>query len=336
MNGLESLFIKMIKKLFLIIMVSVWTINVYADTYTITTGEQQKMIDEADDWIDNIPEGLQDRLADAVLHAQKGFWNEIQYVRNLKDTVNIGSYKVNITDLKGSKGLDIPMRLYSAGKDKDKKLPLLVYFHGGGWSFGSIDLTDKFCRALAAEGNVRILSVEYPLSPEKEYPSALNVCKNAVEYITENLGEIIGTTNALSLGGDGAGGNLALQTYFALPESVHVNSLVLYYPMLVTTGKLDVESKRKYGRGYGFDSRLWETFIQAYNGKDSLKEKKLPKTLLITAGRDILIKQEKDFHTQHPSINYVEFTGAIHGFITDGKQNTAFNKAVQITDNFLK
>lgn len=325
------------KKLFLALFMTAIAINAMAVIHNLPSKVQNTITEEAEDWIDDMPSGIQDRLADAVLHAQKGFFSEINYFRSFSDTTGIGRYKVKITDMKGGENSEIPMRIYRALSENQGFKPTLIYFHGGGWSLGSINTTDRFCRALASDGNLEIISIEYPLAPENPSPAALQTALNAVNYIYKNIDKFGGNKDYISIGGDGAGGNIALNVYNCLPESVSIRSLVLYYPLLKTSGELNADTKRKYARGYGFDSRLWETFIDAYNENPSKDfNKKLPPTLLISAGRDIIIDEIEDFVDRHPEVIYVIYSGALHGFITDNRQNTAFNETVSLTGKFLE
>lgn len=317
------------------ILVSAMAVNAIAETFSVDQKTQTQINAEAEDWMDNIPDGMMDRLSDAVEHATHGFYNEINYFRNFADTTGIKNYKVEVKDFKGGEGLNIPMRLYTSKTNKSGNNPLLIYFHGGGWTLGSINTTDKYCRALASEGNVTVVSVEYPLAPENPYPSALTTGCEAVKYLIKNSNSLGFAPDLISLGGDGAGGNLALNIYESLPADIKIKSLVLYYPMIKSEGQLEPTDKRKYGRGYGFDSRLWESFISTYGGKALSFTKPLPPTLLITAGRDIIVSQEKEFSLRQPQVKYLELTSALHGFITDGQQKTAFNTAVRLTDLFL-
>lgn len=310
-------------------------LSAIADSFSITSKEQQQMLNEADDWIDNMPDGLQDRLSDAVNHSLHGFFSEIEYFRNINDTTGIGRYAVTVRDIPVGKDLSLPLRLYVPKLRKSSEsLPLLVYFHGGGWTLGSLNSSDRFCRALASEGNVMVISVAYPLAPEHTYPSAISPSTSAMDYISAHATEWGADRNRISLGGDGAGGNVALEVYENLPSAFKVCSLVLYYPLLKASGSLDADMKKRYGRGYGLDSRLWESFITAYRGEDLKLNKTLPPTLIITSGRDIIINEVKAFESHH-KVEIVEFSGAIHGFISDGQQKTAFKKAVEFTDSFI-
>lgn len=315
-------------------LMAVMFLSAYADNYTLTKKEQQQITEEAENWIDDMPDGIQDRLSDAVNHALHGFYNEINYFRNYNDTTGLNKYKVKVENINGGKLGEMSMRLYSGTKNSN--VPLLIYFHGGGWSVGSLVTSDKFCRALASEGNIKVVSVDYPLAPENPYPGALKNCIDAVEYILTKSKEWGFSSDKISLGGDGAGGNLALETFSKLPDTVKIKSLVVYYPLLQTKGLLDPKSKREFGRGYGFDSRLWEAFTTAYNrkGDDLSQLQNLPPTLVISAGRDIIIDEERNF-ALNSKVNYVQFDGALHGFISDNHQKSAFNKAVSLTDRFL-
>ena len=313
------------------IIVSAIAIGAYADTFAINKADQEKISNEAEDWMDDMPDGLQDRLSDAVSHAMHGFFSEIQYFRNYSDTTQIGKYKVNVKDIYGGESGNIQMRLYFS--NLDPKAPLLIYFHGGGWSLGSINTTDNFCRALVSEGNIKVISVEYPLSPENSYPSALISGCEAVEYILNQSKIWSFNLQEVSMGGDGAGGDLVLSIYPKLRRPNLIKKLVLYYPLLA--GNLNPELKKKYGRGYGFDSRVWEAFQMSYKGDKREYPKQIPPTLLIGAGRDIIIDKIESFKLGYDGVTYVEFEGALHGFISDGHQKTAFEKAVEITYKFL-
>lgn len=323
------------KKILLSVIVSAMAATAFAGTYKLTESEQNQITEEAEDWIDDMPIGIQDRLSDAVDHAMRGFYSEINSFRNSKDTTDIGKYSVVVKDINGGGLSNINMRLYLAPGLENKAQPCLVFFHAGGWSLGSLDTSDRFCRALASVGNVKVISVAYPLAPEHPYPEALKLCKEAVELVFANAKDYGINPESISLGGDGAGGNLALSTFQNLSESESVKTLVMYYPLLNTTGTLNKDSQRKFGRGYGFDSRLWESFVNAYGAQKTEISKPLPASLVILAGRDIIVEDVKEFASANSQVELVEFAGALHGFVSDGQQKTAFDKAVEITDEFL-
>ena len=77
----------------------------------------------------------------------------------------------------------VPVRVYRPSPDDD--LPVVVYFHGGGWTIGSVDDYDPITRALANAANAIVVSVEYRLAPEHPYPEPLDDCWTALEWVDQ-------------------------------------------------------------------------------------------------------------------------------------------------------
>src|SRR5690348_11228967 len=104
----------------------------------------------------------------------------------------------------------IAIRLYDPGAAKPA--PCLVYLHGGGFVLGGLDSHDRVCRELALAAGVLVAAVEYRLAPENKFPLPRQDCVAAVRGIA-SAGESCGIDAArLAIGGDSAGGNLALAT----------------------------------------------------------------------------------------------------------------------------
>lgn len=152
----------------------------------------------------------------------------------------------------------------------------------------------------------------------------------------------------ISAGGDSSGGNLALAVALSDECRGSLESLVLFYP--VTKAFADgSESWHKYGSGYGLDADLMEAFNRAYlGGTDSENHavsvglcsgeqlRRLPRTLLVAAGRDILRDQGCELAEKSGGrIERVEFPDAVHLFITVPGQDEAFRKAVDLTYEFI-
>jgi acetyl esterase len=87
-------------------------------------------------------------------------------------------------------------------------LPALVYFHGGGWVIGDLDSHDSLCARLCAEAGVRVFSADYRLAPEFKFPTPLDDCDAAFEWILENTNALKIDPSRIAAGGDSAGGNL--------------------------------------------------------------------------------------------------------------------------------
>jgi len=132
----------------------------------------------------------------------------------------------------------------------DQPLPVLVYFHGGGWVWSSVDTHDSAARSLAAGGDVATVSVDYALSPEAKFPQALEECAGVVRYLAREGAAWGLDPTRIFLGGDSAGGNLALATALLLRDSgaPKLSGIVLGYP--VCDSRLDTPSYEEFGTGH--------------------------------------------------------------------------------------
>ena len=107
-------------------------------------------------------------------------------------------------------GRTIAARLYRpAGTDAAAALPLVVFYHGGGWVLCSVETHDGTARALAAASGAAVLSVDYRLAPECPFPGPLDDCHDALDWAVAHAAELGIDPTRLALAGDSAGGNLA-------------------------------------------------------------------------------------------------------------------------------
>jgi acetyl esterase len=102
---------------------------------------------------------------------------------------------------------EIPVRIYTPAGTAP--LPLLVYFHGGGWVLGGIETHDGTCRELANDAGCVVVSVDYRLAPEHKFPAAAEDCYAAAQWAAAHAAELGADARRLAVGGDSAGGNLA-------------------------------------------------------------------------------------------------------------------------------
>jgi acetyl esterase len=85
----------------------------------------------------------------------------------------------------------------------------LIYLHGGGWVLGDLDGPDALCRAIANRASCLVVSVEYPLAPERKFPAALEASYAVTRWVSENASDLEVDMQRLGVGGESAGGNLA-------------------------------------------------------------------------------------------------------------------------------
>ncbi len=102
---------------------------------------------------------------------------------------------------------DIPVRIYASAGEH---LPVVMFYHGGGWVLGDIDSHDGTCKQLLSEiGDAVIVSVDYRLAPEHKYPAAADDCYAAAVWVAEHGAEIGADGSRMAVAGDSAGGNLS-------------------------------------------------------------------------------------------------------------------------------
>jgi len=90
-----------------------------------------------------------------------------------------------------------------------KRTPLLVFYHGGGWTIGDMDTHDALCRLTCRDANVHVLSVDYRLAPEHRAPAAVDDAYAAFRWAHEHPADLGAIPDKVAVGGDSAGGNLA-------------------------------------------------------------------------------------------------------------------------------
>lgn len=122
---------------------------------------------------------------------------------------------------------EIAIRTYDDHPGAD--LPVLVYFHGGGWVVGDLDTHDKHARRLVHDTGARVISVDYRRAPEDPFPAAYDDCWAVTEQVLSNPGDYYAT--AVAVGGDSAGGNLAAAVAItARDRALDLAAQLLIYP----------------------------------------------------------------------------------------------------------
>lgn len=230
-------------------------------------------------------------------------------------------------------------------------LPLLVYFHGGGWCVGDIESYDVLCRELANGSGCAVLSVDYRLAPEHPFPAAVVDARHAVDWAREH-GDLLGIDPArIALGGDSAGGNLSIVTALALRDAGEAPPamLALVYPSteIVSTRP----SRERYADGYFLDRETLDWFFERYLPAGQTEDWRaspmraaslagLPPMLLVSAEFDPLVDDCAAFaarvREEGGVIDEVCVAGMVHGFLTLGKFFPEANRTVSLLAEALK
>jgi acetyl esterase len=247
----------------------------------------------------------------------------------------------------------IPVRVYRpAGVPDATRLPVLVFFHGGGWVIGDLDTHDTLCRQLTAEAGISVVAVDYRLAPEHKFPAAADDAWAATKWVVAHAGAIGVDGTKLAVGGDSAGGNLAAVVALMARDAggPPIALQALLYP--VTDVAAESRSYGDLADGYLLtrDSMRW--FIAHYLGKPQDAEDwrvsptratslaGVAPALVITAGYDPL-RDEGDAYAQKlraagVRVDHVSFGGMIHGFIPMGKLIETGNRAVSLIAGSLR
>lgn len=310
------------------------------DVATVAAGSLMRA--QVDAFLRNMSPDLQKSQTMAIRKAIDGDNADLMAVRNSRNTQP--KYSPNVE----SRMITDNMRIYEPKDSQAAILPVLLYLHGGGWTFGSINSCGRFCNAMAASGKMRVIALDYRLAPENPYPAGLNDCTDAVSYIIKHAQELKIDKSHITIGGDSSGGNLALATALSEGLKGQIESLVLFYP--VTKAFADgSESWQQYGEGYGLDAEIMEAFNEAYTlHADAMQTdisvglntdkvlQSLPRTLLVAAERDILRDQGRELAERMAGrATRVEYEGTVHLFITVPGQDVAFERAVRDATTFI-
>jgi acetyl esterase len=227
---------------------------------------------------------------------------------------------------------DVALRVYRPS-GSDATPPLLVWFHGGGWTIGDLDTTDGMARALCTRGRVVVASVDYRLAPEHPFPAAVDDCMEATAWLSAHADELGADGSRLAVGGHSAGGNLAA-VVSQLAKSIGGPSIALQVLCCpVTDASRSWPSRTENGEGKMLTQELMDWFTGNYlAGNDAAAAHPrvspllttdlsgLPPAAVITAELDPLRDEGNAYvealQAAGVPVDHRLFEGEIHDFYT--------------------
>ena len=151
-------------------------------------------------------------------------------------------------------------RLYAPSRDR---LPLLLYFHGGGFTIGSIASHDVLCRELSRLARCAVVSLDYRLAPEHRFPTAVDDAWDALQWLAEHRHDLGLASGRLAVGGDSAGGTLAaVCAILARDAGLPLALQLLFYPGCAAWP--DSPSHERFGHGLVLEQPHIEWFFDQY------------------------------------------------------------------------
>lgn len=245
-------------------------------------------------------------------------------------------------------GGPLSARLYRPSPDSSQ---VIVFVHGGGWTFGSVDTHDVEMRALAAASGAAVLGINYRLAPEHPYPAPLEDVLSALSFIGEGgLGPGL-DTGRIALAGDSAGANLALAALRAHPgdEAPRLAAAALFYGCYVPD--FATESHRRFGDGrFGLTTSRMRWYWQNFAGGCDLTSTDaaiepadlagLPPLYLVGAGLDPLLDDTLDL-SRHLAAAGSEYRldvvpGVTHGFLHLARELPVARRVFRDVGDYLK
>jgi acetyl esterase/lipase len=159
---------------------------------------------------------------------------------------------------------DIPVRIYWPPIAQHDNLPVVVFYHGGGWCLGDLETHDPVARAHSVSAEAIVVSVDYRLAPEHPYPAGIDDCWAALRWVGEHAAELGGDPNRIAVAGDSAGGNISA-VMAQLARDNGGPALVfqlLWYPS--TTGDLALPSFIENANAPLLDKDVIDAFLTWY------------------------------------------------------------------------
>jgi len=271
----------------------------------------------------SLTDNLADRLAVENLKGVQRARKAVDFMLSRRDRALPHLAQLRNFTVEGAAG-PLAARLY-VPQGAEAAGPMLVFFHGGGFVLGDLETHDAFCVRLADAAKVRVLACRYRLAPEAAYPAQLDDALAAFRWIAARAAEFGADPDALALGGDSAGGYLAVAATAALNAETPgaVKAQVLIYPLLTLDDDVWATSLLQDARVVG---RLAVQFIRAQLATTEAPcllgslTGTAPPTLLVAGGpldpcRPDALTYAQDLAAAGVSFEERYYTALPHGFI---------------------
>ena len=242
-------------------------------------------------------------------------------------------------------GHEVPLRVYRPARSREP-LPVVVFFHGGGWVLGSTRMYDPLCTFLARAVEAVVVSVDYRMAPEHHAPKAVHDCVDSVRWLGEHANSLGGNGSHLAVSGDSAGGNLSAVVCQVIRDEggPTIAHQALLYP--ATDATMSQPSIVEHADAPILTRAKIDAFLEHYLGPDGLSaddplvsplwaasHANLPPALVQTADLDPLRDEGRLYAEKLAAagvlVRHTNYVGTPHGFAsfpgatTIGRQHRA-------------
>jgi acetyl esterase len=242
-------------------------------------------------------------------------------------------------------------RIYTPKMHARFPLPVIAYFHGGGWVLASLDTYDASARALALKTGAIVVSFEYRHAPEDKFPAAHEDAFNAYRWILANAHEFDGDAHNVAVAGESAGGNLAANVAI-MARDQHVEMpvhMLLVYPVAGTNMRTRSYIENANAKPLNRAMMKW-FFMQTTEDMSQLQDPRLdlvhadlrglPSATVITDGIDPLMSEGKmlasELQQAGSAVDYRNYPGETHEFFGTAAVNGVADKAQDIAADDLR
>lgn len=219
---------------------------------------------------------------------------------------------------------------YVPATKTSRPLPIIVFYHGGGFVLGDIDVYDPICRNLCEKTGYIVVSINYRLAPEYPFPTAPNDCLTGLGWVISNVKNLGGDAHNIFVAGDSAGGNLAAITAIQAKElfPTSIRGQILLYPVVdhyTSVTKSYIENAKGQGLSRNAMIWFWDQYLKDGTTRHDLATpltatdlSGLPPALVMTAELDPLRDEGNAYATRllksNVEVQHSIYQGEKHGF----------------------
>jgi len=163
----------------------------------------------------------------------------VSFAIKMREFMGWKNFDVTTTDIRTEARMipgtdvEIPVRIYTPAAAVGRQVPAMIFFHGGGFMGGTLDVVENPCKVIAERAEAVVVSVDYRLAPEHAYPAGVTDCFDVVKWVYANAASIGVNQEQIAVSGDSAGGNLA--TVCAMKDRDQGTKMIKYQALIYPT-----------------------------------------------------------------------------------------------------